>query len=139
MESFLQQLSSLPQDLSTIPLPQIDDQEQAAFADAIRGLLTEDPSSSAAARHTVLQAASSIPPRAEFGNPAITWATEDDIVSSGRDAIVRYSSSALSEGVFSAKEWFQALYEASTQRPRLNDVLISWSKLNFDVSSSIGI
>ncbi|KAK8869787.1 hypothetical protein IAR55_000355 [Kwoniella newhampshirensis] len=135
MDGYLEQLRSFPQDLSTLPEPHLQEQDRSVFADALLALAAENPSASS--RHCILQAASLIPPRTAFSATSLAWVNDEDEPSTGRKAIVRYSSSALSQGIFPAGEWFQALSEASAQRPRLHDVMIQWSRLSFEVSSVV--
>ncbi|WVN85346.1 uncharacterized protein L203_100491 [Cryptococcus depauperatus CBS 7841] len=129
MNEFFQYLLTFPEDIShsfKVPI-----QEQAAYTNSLLKIISES-NESAKALHTVLQAATLLPPQAEFGPYGLKWAKNPRISSEkGENDIIDYLGSGLSSGVFSTEHWLNQLREVSHPNSRLKAALVTWGKRNF--------
>ena len=113
----IDRLRSPPEDLSTLPHPDIDD--TAAYSDALKDLPLP----------TSLYAAIYSDPRSEWGSKALEWTKTGP----SQAGIIQWASRGLSEGTFDSQVWFEAL--ADDGNTVLREVFLQWGKDDLTVSN----
>lgn len=112
----IERLRSPPDDLSTLPHPDIDD--PAAYNDALKDLPLP----------TSLYAATYSDPTSEWGSKALEWTKTGP----SQARILQWASRGLSEGTFDSQVWFEAL--ADDGNNVLREAFVQWGKDDLTVS-----
>ena len=113
----IDRLRSPPDDLSTLPHPDIDD--PATYNDALKDL----------SPHTSLYAATFSETTPEWGSKALDWTKTGP----SQARIVQWASRGLSEGPFDSQVWFEALMDDGNTV--LREVFVQWGKDDLTVSN----
>jgi len=113
----IDRLRAPPDDLSTLPVPDIDD--PAAYNDALKDLPLP----------TSLYAATYSDPTSEWSSKVLEWSKTGQ----SQARIVQWASRGLSEGTFDSQVWFEAL--ADDGNTVLREVFVQWGKDDLTVSN----
>jgi hypothetical protein len=116
LTSVIDRLRSPPDDLTTLPNPDIDD--PAAYDLGVKDL----PLSSA------LYAASFSEHTSEWSSKALEWTNSG----SSQTRIISWASRGLSKGTFESQAWFEALVDDGNTV--LREVFVQWGKDDLPVS-----